>query len=1280
MSHDSPTFTHLHVHGEKSFLDGLSRSGALARRAQELGMNAIALTDHGNLTGALSFARACQNEGIKPIIGEEFYLAIGSRFERNSITVKDGDLSSGEGEKTKRYEHITLIAYNKQGWENLVRLHNASHEEYWYVPRIDYEMMEQYSEGIICLSGCLGGPVLGPLSTYARWLSLPERARAVGQRLQGRGYDLDALVGSIVAGQYENAGDKDIDQLRALIREKEQGYGADGYERAKANLSRLVSIYGPDRVFVEIMEHGIEVESAALPHAVKLAGEFNLPLVATNDSHYTCEHDEPYHDAWLAVKVSKTGYDALNDPNRFRFNGHGYWLRSPQEMYSLRDEPWWKQACANTAIVANMVEDNVMPDSGIHLPKFPLPAGYNDSRSLFIDLVKKGAQARYGDVLTEEVKQRLNYEMGIIDKLGLIDYFLIDRDVLEWAKSDYTIHDWITVHDTGVEPLERTKKKPIVIGPGRGSAGGSAVMYCLGIIDVDPIRHQLYFERFLDPTRIGMPDVDTDFEKGRRDEAYHYLVARYGSGYIARLGAPQTKKTKAALKDSFKLFGFSETQLNKLTKLVPDHMGVGEIVDPSVSATADVRAYLATFEDQEAVSKALEYAKSFEDLTSGESIHACGVLVSDREIDSFIPVRYNQKSKDPCNDVRITSWDGHEVDSLGLLKLDLLGIRTLDMLREACDNASRLSGQPFTVDDIPDPNDVNNPAVSATWAMLQRGKTASVFQLESSGMSDLIMSIAPRSWEHLTAAVALYRPGPMKANMHTKYADRLNERESVDYGIFSHQRRKDEIDVIYSILGETFGIPVYQEQAMALARDVAGFDDVGVNKIRKAISKKLADQFPVLEQMFIDGAVKNVSSDGRPKVAFDAQTARALWAAIEGSAQYSFNKSHSVAYAKVAFETAFMKANYPAAFGAAVLAHTDRTDEDKRRKILDSLEEEGIVVHPPDVNRSLVRTTAISSTDVVFGLGEIKDVASHAEDIVSLRGEGYKDLNDLFVRTSPSVTVLQGLIEAGACDAFGPRMGMVSIIGALKVQPDIAIPNSEWGTITRWIGQKTRIGLAFGDHPLNVAHDARMWEVDVKDERGNPISDPLAVIDQSTMVDGAVINAVGVISAVTLKNVRSGQAAFVRIENTKSAWDGAIWPKVLQNIGASNLYVGAVVHIGARVTMRQVEIVNDDDGYESTSFENKVELNISRLRVLNVSDSPTHITRKPLDFADVSRAIDQNMAAKPDSSRKVSRKSSSAKTQKEKSSSAHKHETQDRDTDPDSDRTTVGVVARHMIL
>ncbi|MPV50061.1 DNA polymerase III subunit alpha [Pseudactinotalea sp. HY160] len=1113
----SSSFVHLHVHSEHSALDSTARVGDLIAAAAADGQPAIAITDHGTLGGIFTAMTAARAAGIKLIAGEEMYLAIGDRHERNTMEVPregvatDAGLAGQGATKTKRYHHLTVLARNQEGWANLVALHNEAQNSRWGKhPRIDYDLLADHAGGLIVLTGCLGGPVLGPLA------------------------------------HGDEAG-------------------------ARAGLEALIGAVGPENVYVEVMEHGVGIESAALPRLAELADEYGLTLIATNDAHHVEAGGSHAHEAWLALQTKKT----LIDPpaSRFTFTGSGYHVRTAEEMFSLRDEDWWARACRGTVELAEQVEADVLPEHYLRLPKFPTPDGFASSKDYFVHLVKEGATRLYGDPYPEHVRERLNTEMKVIRSFGVIDYFLIVHELITWARS-----------------------QGIRVGPGRGSAAGSIASFCLGIVQVDPLRFDLLFERFLDPTRVGMPDIDIDFEKGRRDEVLAHLVDMYGEDYVARIGTFQVSKTKASIKSAARVLGLPATLGDKLSKAVPmDGAEPYTFTRIDQTRTEDSAGFWAEVDADERAAGVVSLARQFEEVTTGASIHACGTVVSDAPLGDLIPMRKDTGAGSHEDDPLVTEWDAAGVDDgIGLLKLDVLGLRNLDIVSAAVRNIAELTGETIDPDHLPDGDDLDNDRVLATWRLLAHGHTAGVFQLDSSGMRELTQDVAPTSLEHLSALVALYRPGPMAANMHTRYAARKNGREGVDYSIFTNDPAEEE--QLARVLGSTFALTVYQEQAMLLGDVVAGFGPAERNRLRKGISKKIAAEVDAVGELFLAGAVKDTATDGSPKLAFSARTAERVWDSIKGGASYTFNKSHSAAYGYLAYVTAFLKANWPSAYGAALLAETD--DPDKRAIALTALDQEGVQVLPPQVNSSQYASTAVDSATVVLGLGEVRDVGKAARAIVDERASGgvFSSMADVLARVElpggdgkPSrltTKAAQGLIECGAADEFGPRKGQMRALwsmraqGSMRSHAGVPVSGEEWGLVERAVRQHERLGLVIGRHPMSaLSAQVKKWDPPVFDEYGAPLGARPRPIHKALSGGRSTVLTVGLVTQWKVKpDNRGGRRAFLTLEGSKGSIEAMVWDSTLKALDRAGhrVGVGSVVGVQARVRTREFEQADEE--------------------------------------------------------------------------------------------------------
>lgn len=1141
-------FVHLHVHTEYSPIDSLAKVKDLVAAVVADGNPAVAATDHGTLGALWKLNAYAKAAGIKAIPGLEAYLAIGSRFEKNAMDVEDDDADpdpdGGKGTKSKKYEHLTLLATTPTGWRNLVLMTNEAQESIWYKPRIDYDLLAEHAEGIIVLTGCLGGPIAGPLSR----------------------------------------GDRDT---------------------AVANLRRLVECVGAENVFVELMEHGVEAEQRIIAELVAVADEVGVGYVATNDSHYIHADQSDAHDAWLAVGTKAK----LTDEKRFRFHGAGYHLRTEAEMRALRPEPWWQRACDTTVEVAARVADDVMPSPKLRLPKFPVPEGFADAGTYLKHLVREGAFARYGTdekrsaelgrpVLPAVVNGRLKFEFGVVDAAGLPDYFLIVNDIIGWARSDRGL-------PTKEHPLgEPGQKKPIRVGPGRGSAAGACLSYCLGIVGVDPLANSLLFERFLNPQRTGMPDIDVDFEQGRRPEVLRYIEARFGRDRVALIGTFGAALSRAAMKDAARVL--DRTPLaDRLSKLVPIGAGTGKPVpfkvldDPTDKPSEAFRtAVEAAGVDAETM---LRLARAFEGVTKQEGIHACGTLIADEPMAPLVPLRRNRGKGATEDDLLITVWDGKDVDAFGLLKMDVLGLRNLDVISTALEFIAADTGETIDPDAlVPGSGDERD---QRAWDLISSGRTAGVFQLESAGMTRLAEAVAPSSLADLTALVALYRPGPMAAGMHDHYAARKNGREPIDYAYLTTDPAEQA--AIESVLGVTYGTIVYQEQLMQLSEVIGGLAPADRNKLQKAFSKKNAQMMAEVKTALFEGAL---AGQGTVGVRFSQETLDRLWATFEGAASYLFNASHACAYGFVSYQTAYLKANWPTQYGAALLACTD--DDDKRHLAIRSLQVEGITILAPDINRSAVGTCPDGDA-VRLGLSEVKGVGSNAVHIVAEREANgpFTSLADVLARVKApgkdkaGRTVLgplqsnkvEALIEAGAFDEFGPRYGQLIVARGLRPVPDLPIPDVEWGILELSAKQRIRLGTTTGEHPLTALKD----QVVSYRHLGQK---PLAVHRVEDCRDGERVLLLGVLAGWAQKSYRGGQMVTLTIEGSRNVVEGVMWDDDRRKLGHVPP-IGSIVVVQARVRVRTVETERIDENGETVidSFERR-DLTVTTVRTVPVQD------------------------------------------------------------------------------
>ena len=970
------SFVHLHTHTEYSMLDGASRVDGLMKRAAEMEMPALAITDHGVMFGAIDFYKAGLRHGVKPIIGTELYVAPGSRFTKGNR--RQGD---------EPYFHLTLLAENQTGYRNLMKLVSRAYlEGYWYKPRADRELLAEHAEGLIALSGCLGAEVNQNL-------------------LAGR---RDAAV-----------------EAAAFYRDV---FGERGY-------------------FIELQDHGIPEQHATNGELIAIAKELNLPLVVTNDSHYTDQADSEAHDVLLCIQTGSQ----LSDPDRFKFKGDQFYVKSPAEMQALfPDHP---ETWQNTLEIGERC--NIEIEFGKHhLPRFPVPEGTTETEALRRK-VYAGAERRYGTPVRTDVRDRLEMELGVIEQMGFPAYFLIVADLCDYAR------------ESGIR-----------LGPGRGSAAGCAVAYCTGITDLDPIEHGLIFERFLNPERISMPDIDLDFDERRRGEMIRYARQRYGDDRVAQIVTFSTIKAKAAIKDAARVLGYPYGFGDRLTKMMPPPvMGKDYPLEEARKLSAELRAAWDTEPDAK---KVLDTALSLEGLRRQHSIHAAGVVIAGEPITDHCPVL----RVDADGEI-VTQYDGGMVEDIGLLKMDFLGLRNLTVISDALLHIQATTGQSIVIEDLP----LDDPQ---TYAMLSEGDTDGVFQLDSPGMKALVRQLKPDRFDDIVALLALYRPGPMSENLHTSYAERKHGRQNVDY---------DHPDLV-EILEPTYGILVYQEQVLEIAKQLAGFTLGEADMLRRAIGKKKQKEMDAQKSKFLDGCVAK---------GYEARLGKKLWDTIEGFADYAFNKSHSAGYGLVSYQTAWLKANHPVEYMAALLTSV-KNHKDRLPLYLYSCRTMGLTVLPPDVNTSeLDFAPAPLGTEgdakaVRFGMSAVRQVGEAVvESILEARRKhgAFTDFADFCEKVDGACLnkrTLEALIKAGAFESLStperphPRKGLLLAFDAIVEQAlarkraeaegqyslfdsggeetpselleTVTIPAIEYDRAEKLAAEREMLGLYVSDHPL----------------------------------------------------------------------------------------------------------------------------------------------------------------------------------------------------------------------
>ncbi|MBA2528671.1 MAG: DNA polymerase III subunit alpha [Euzebyales bacterium] len=1053
------SFVHCHVHTEYSMLDGASRVDALMRRCAELAMPAVAITDHGNMFGAIDFYQAGIRHGVKPIIGSEVYMAPGSRLAKGDRRQGGGDggPTGGRG-KVEPYHHLTLLAENQTGYRNLMKLVSRAYlEGYWYKPRADRELLVELSEGLICLSGCLGAEV--------------NQLLLAGRR--------DAAV-----------------EAAAFYRD----------------------VFGPDRYFVELQDHGIADQHATNGDLVAIARELSLPLVVTNDSHYTEQADHTAHDALLCIQTGSQ----MSDPDRFKFNGDQFYVKSPAEMHAVF--PDLPEAWRNTLEIGERCNVEIAFGTN-HLPRFPTPPGVSEAEELRRK-VYAGAERRYGagGDLPAEVVSRLDYELGVITQMGFPAYFLIVADLCSYARS------------VGIR-----------VGPGRGSAAGCAVAYCTGITDLDPISHGLLFERFLNPERVSMPDIDMDFDERRRGEMIRYARDTYGDDRVAQIVTFSTIKAKAAVKDAARVLGYPYGFGDRLTKMMPPPV-LGK--DFPLAEARQLSGELRRAWDAEPdAQKVLDTALSLEGLRRQHSIHAAGVVIGAEPLTEHTPLLRLEADGEI-----VTQYDGAMVEAIGLLKMDFLGLRNLTVITDALHHIQVTTGQDLVIEEVPLDDE-------PTYKMLAEGDTDGVFQLESSGYKALCRQLRPDCFDDIVALGALYRPGPMKAGLHTEYARRKHGLSPVTY---PH-------DDLTEILEPTYGLLIYQEQVQQIAQRIAGFSLGEADLIRKAMGKKKAEQMEAVRSQFVEGCQAK---------GYGAQLGRQLWDLIEGFAGYAFNKSHSAAYGLVTYQTAWLKQHFPVEYMAALLTSV-KNHKDRLPTALHSCRMMGVSVLPPDVNASALDFTPVTSgpagsasSEIRFGLSAVRNVGGNVVQAIVAAREArgaFSSFPDFCDKVDVAVLnrrTLESLIKAGAFESLGhPRKGLLLCFEAIVEQAlatkraeaegqfslfddgasrgrslvaDVVVPDVEFERSEKLAAEREMLGLYVSDHPL-LGLERLLTGL-------SPGSIP-AVVEQAA--GGDFISVAGILTSRQRKFTRRGEPYVTgTLEDLQGGVEVMFFPQVFNAAGA----------------------------------------------------------------------------------------------------------------------------------
>jgi DNA polymerase III subunit alpha len=1057
----SDSFVHLHVHTEYSMLDGAARLKDLFTEAARMQMPALAMTDHGNIFGAYDFWKQAKDAGVNGIVGSELYVTPGThRSQRTRVRWAEGgeDDVSGGG----AFTHMTVLAETTEGMHNLFRMSSlASLEGFFYKPRVDRELMSRYSKGLIATTGCPSGEI----------------------------------------------------QTRLRMGD---------YDGAKRAASELQDIFGRDSFFCELMDHGLDIERRVHTQLKQLAADLSIPLVATNDLHYTYADDAQAHEVLLCVQSGKT----LADPNRFRFDARDFYLKSAQEMRTV-----WRElpaACDNTLLIAErchveFAERNLMP-------QFPVPDGETEESWLRKE-VARGLTGRFPDGVPGDRQAQADYELGVMLQMGFPGYFLVVADLCRHAR------------ENGIR-----------VGPGRGSAAGSMVAYALGITALDPLEHKLVFERFLNPERISMPDIDLDFDERRRGDMIRYATERYGEERVAQIITYGTIKAKQAIKDSSRVLGHPFAMGDRITKVMPQpvmgkDMPLSAVFDTGNPRYKEAAEFRQLYETDPDVAKVVDTARGLEGLKRQWGVHAAGVILSREPLLDVIPIMRREQ-----DGAIITQFDMGACESLGLLKMDFLGLRTLTVLDDCLINIKANRGEDVVLEQVP----LDDPA---TYDLLSRGDSLGVFQLDGGPMRSLMRLMRPSSFDDVCALIALYRPGPMGANAHNDYADRKNGRRPV---VPIHAELEEPLS---EILGETYGLIVYQEQVMAIAQKVAGYTLGQADLLRRAMGKK---KKAILDKEKVPFAA------GMRERGYGDNCVNTLWDILVPFADYAFNRAHSAGYGLVSYWTAHLKANFPAEYMAALLTSM-KDDKDKSALYLNECRRMGIKVLPPDVNESDATFTP-RGTDIRFGLSAIRNVGDNvvASVVATRRAKGrYASFYDFLEKCDGLVCnkkVIESLVKAGAFDSLGhARSGLHrahedaieifmsdkrrdaeqqdALFGLLaadqsdQASAGISLPpigTTEWDKSVLLQFEREMLGLYVSDHPLFGVEHVLAAHTDCS----------IAALTGDEKQDQSMVTVGGLLSTLSRRVNKAGKPwALASLEDLEGAIEVLFFPSTYEACG-----------------------------------------------------------------------------------------------------------------------------------
>ncbi len=1034
------SFTHLHVHTEYSLLDGASKIPELVHQAKELGMDSIAITDHGVMYGVIDFYRAAKKEGIKPIIGCEVYVAPGSRFDKEA------------GKNENRYYHLVLLAENDTGYHNLMKIVSRGFTEgYYYKPRVDREVLQEFHEGIIALSACLAGEV----ATYLR-----------------------------------------------------QGF----YEEAKKAALEHVEIFGGNNYFLELQDHGIDDQQTVNQGLLRMSQETGIPLVATNDIHYVKKEDAEAHDILLCIQTGKK----VADEDRMRYEGGQYYLKSPEEMEALF--PYAKQALENTGKIAERCNVEIVFGEQ-KVPKYEVPEGFT-SYSYLKALCQEGLERRY-DPVTPQLQERLDYELSTIETMGYVDYFLIVWDFIKYAK------------DHG-----------IAVGPGRGSAAGSIVSYCLEITNIDPIRFNLLFERFLNPERVTMPDIDVDFCYERRQEVIDYVVRKYGKEKVVQIVTFGTMAARMVIRDVGRVLDMPYAAVDRIAKMIPmGQNGHNPTIKEALTISSDLKK---AYDEEEDVRYLLDMSQRLEGLPRHASMHAAGVVIGQKAIDEFVPLSRGSE------DAITTQFTMTTIEELGLLKMDFLGLRTLTVIQDAVRNIKQSKGIDIDIDHL----NMEDPEV---YDLLCTGQTDGIFQLESNGMKSFMKELKPRNIEDIIAGISLYRPGPM--DFIPLYIKGKEHPETITY----------DCPQLEKILSPTYGCIVYQEQVMQIVMELAGYTLGRSDLVRRAMSKKKGDVMQRERQNFVYGNEEE-HVPGCINRGIDEKTANKIFDEMIDFAKYAFNKSHAAAYAVVAYQTAYLKCHYPAEFMAALITSVlDRTD--KVSEYIAHCRKLDIPILPPDINEGYSQFS-VSGNAIRYGLSALKSVGRPVIDAIVAEREAhgrYRDLKDFISRLSNKEVnkrTIESFIKSGALDSFPAnrrqmmmiyvqlidqvnqekksamtgQMSLMDLLGEEEKKAfDIRYPDvAEYEKEEKLSFEKEVLGIYVSGHPLEDYQN--LMDTNINATTHDFIAD--AETGETVAKDQIYYTIGGMIAAKTVKMTKSNQnMAFITLEDLLGSLEVVVFPK-----------------------------------------------------------------------------------------------------------------------------------------